>query len=109
MWLRVSLVIAGSIVVVALSYAWYDHNFAYRWAQKQLRVLKERNKLPPEFQGVDIDAVDFSEHQLTVPPWVLLRHSVANALVVKSYVWIPIVVVLCVGVAWLVQLFVGKD
>lgn len=103
MWLRIALIIAAVVCASLAAYAYCDRNIVETAVRGNLRDLKQRQQLPPEFVGVDVETVDLSEYAFEVPPAVLFRHNLAHFLAVSWYVWVPGVVLACVGITWLVS------
>jgi hypothetical protein len=71
---------------------------------EQKTLLKQQaaeGKLPPEWQGVNIDAIELSQLQMQLPPDLHARLDIADALSDWWFVLIPIVVGVCLLVAFL--------
>jgi hypothetical protein len=67
--------------------------------RQALRHMKEKGELPPELQGVDLDTVPPSHFGIPLSRRDQATVAIAGLLFEYWYVWIPLIVVLCFGVA----------
>ena len=65
-----------------------------------LRQMKADGTLPPELENLDIDTADFEGWDVEVSEGMMLRAEIANALAGLWFVWIPLVVSVCLAVAY---------
>lgn len=106
MWLRIALIVAGAFIVTALVYAWYDRNVAVRTIRQHLCNLKQRHELPVIYREVNIETVDLTQFDAELLGSVQFRQDVASFLIASPFLWVPFVLVSCVGVAWVVRLLI---
>jgi len=104
--MRLDVALAAAAVICALlgAYASYDRDVIEKAVRQHLRELKERNELPAELRDVDIDSIDATEFDVEVRPAMILRQGIAEFLWARWYLWVPLVFMGCVGVAWLASL-----
>jgi hypothetical protein len=95
----VALLAAGLVIAAVAAFSWWGCTFPQRAARQQLRQQKERGELPPEWRGVDPEAPDLPDFNMTVPDHMLALMAVARFLAITWYVWAPAVVGLSLGVA----------
>jgi hypothetical protein len=67
--------------------------------RQTLRDMKERGELPPELQAVDPDTIEPTNVGIRVPARDVAKLAIAGFLFEYWYVWIPLIVVRCFGVA----------
>ncbi len=95
----VALLVAGAVIAAVAAFSWWGCTLPERLARQQLRHLKARGELPPEWQGVDPEAADLPDYNLTVPDRTLALIAAARSLALTWYVWAPAVVFVSLGVA----------
>jgi hypothetical protein len=105
----VALLVAGVVIAAVAAFSWWGCTLPRRLAREQLRQQQERGELPPELQGVDPEAADLRDFNLTVPDRTLALMALARFLAVTWYVWAPAVMVVSLGIAALVGRRRGRD
>jgi hypothetical protein len=95
----VALLIAGLVIAAVAAFSWWGRTAPERAARQYLRQQKERGELPPELQGVDPEAAELPDFNMTVPDHVLALLKLAQFLAATWYVWASVIVGVSLGVA----------
>jgi len=99
-----ALAVACVIVGAGACFARHDHGGAKAKMEQFKQDLKDQKAaglLPPEYEGVDLDHLEFG---MQVPSNVMIRMDIARTLADLWYIFIPLVFVLCIGFAILLHL-----
>lgn len=98
----IAVTIAGLVIAGLWVFWWWNHDLVERQVRQQLRQDKEQGKLAPEFQGVDIETLDLSNYSVRVSRDVMGRANAARFLGGTWYLWMPAVLLMCLGAAALI-------
>jgi 4-amino-4-deoxy-L-arabinose transferase-like glycosyltransferase len=103
-----ALLIAGVVIAALAVFSWWNYNAIERSVRQHMRQQQERGELPPELQGVDIEALALNNFKVQVQTDEINRQDIARFLAVAWYLWAPLVVGVCVGVVALVSRWRGR-
>ena len=95
----IALIVACLIVGGGVFFAKHDHGGVkakLEQFKQDLKNQKAAGQLPPDYQGVDLDQLEFG---MQVPADVQIRMDIARLLADMWYVLIPLVFVWCFGLA----------
>lgn len=91
------VIVAGGIVFVRHSRGLLQARLEA--ARRQLGVEEEQGRLPPEWQGGDLENLHSGDVGLKVPDGDMTRIAVAELLATFWYVFVPMVLATCLGTA----------
>jgi hypothetical protein len=100
------LCVAVAVIVSGFLFNWLTTRSFQELIRQSLRNQKQAGTLPPEWQSIDVETVDISklgDFQMKVPHAMELRLQIALFLTDLWYVWIPIVVLLCLAMATIMR------
>jgi hypothetical protein len=95
----VASVVASLIILAGALFIRHTQRSIEQQIRQTLRDSKERGELPPELQGVDLDTVPLSDFGFPLSRRDQATVAIAGLLSEYWYVWVPLIVVLCFGVA----------
>jgi hypothetical protein len=102
MWYVLASVAAASLIGGAILYIRQTDGVLKQALRQSLLKQQQAGTLPPELQGLDLQTVDlgkFGDFQMQLPAAVETRLKLSYLLADYWYVWGPMVVVLCFGMA----------
>ena len=105
---RIALVCAAIIIISGLLYSWITKRQVESQIRGSLRQLKESGELPPELRDVNIETADIRSFSVKLLANQVAMLSFAQLISNYWFVWIPAIIVLCLGMAALIASFAGK-
>jgi hypothetical protein len=93
--------IACLIISAGFTVSWHIHRSFLDRFRQQLRADAAAGKLPRELEGVDLDSVTPEGFDVRVSDAEMTRMQIADLLSHLWFVWAPLVVVVCLGMAWI--------
>jgi len=100
---KIALLAAGLIVSAVALFSWWYSDIIDRSVREHLHVQKQEGRLPPELQDADIDTLDLSNSMIRVPRGMHTLQSVAMILSRTWWIWGPVIVGVCFGLAALAR------
>jgi hypothetical protein len=98
----IALAVAAVLIAAGALYVWLTFRSFDDQIRQSLRRQQQAGTLPPEFQGIDIDTANIRDIQIQVTRGQEARMQAAFLLSDFWYVWAPLAVAVCLGVATLI-------
>src|SRR5260370_42528555 len=93
-----STIIIAGIVFVRSTFGEIESRFEE--SRRQLKEQQANGTLPDHWKDVDLDALKFTDMQMSLPSNMQIRLDIAMLLTGFSYALAPLTVVACLGVAY---------
>lgn len=85
MWIRISLTIAACFIVAGFGLGWCDRDLGDVTIRQHLRAMKQQGTPPAPFQNVDLDTVDLSQYDTTLPSSLQFRDALSRFLLQRFW------------------------
>jgi hypothetical protein len=95
----VAALAAAAIIAAAFAYASHTRSAFVESLRQDLRDAKAAGTLPAEMQDVDIEKLDLADMGIEVTPGQMRRLSIADFIDEIWYLWAPMVLLVCFGIA----------
>jgi len=104
----VALGCAAIIIAGGVLFAWVTKRQIESQIRSTFRQQKANGELPPELQDVNIETADIRAFSVKLPPNQEARLALAQFISTFWFIWTPVVIALCLGLAAIVGIFKRK-
>jgi len=98
----IALIVAAVLIAAGAAFVRLTFSAFEAQVRRALRAQQQAGTLPPELQGIDVESVNIWESNIRVPRGQEAQLQLAMLLSDMWFIWAPLVVAVCVGVAALV-------
>ena len=101
----IAFAVAGALIGCGFAIGIYLRHGVLAEIRQTFREQEAAGTLPAELRNVDIDSVDFTDFGLEVSEGTMFKAAIAEWLLVGWMIWVPVVVVACLGIAAILSRF----